>query len=176
MTECTKNIGGTMVKAVKGDITKTQADALVNPANSLLVMGGGVAGALKRAGGEEIEREAVRQAPVPVGQAVATTAGRLPARYVIHAPTMERPAMRTTAEKVFKATAAALRVAEDLGVDTVAFPGMGTGVGGVPPLEAAKAMMDAIKRHLEGESVLKQIILVAYTGDLLEAFCQALGE
>lgn len=175
MAGCTRIIGGVAVKAVKGDLTKIRADALVNPANSLLVMGGGVAGALKRAGGEEIEQEAIRQAPVPVGQAVVTAAGRLPARYVIHAPTMERPAMRTSAEKVFRATTAALRMAEGLGIDTVAFPGMGTGVGGVSPLEAAETMLEAIKRHLEKGSRLKQILLVAYTDELLEAFCQALG-
>ena len=174
MVECTTVIGRTTVRVIKGDITKVHADALVNPANSLLIMGGGVAGALKRAGGEEIEREALRHAPLPVGRAIATTAGRLPARYIIHTPTMERPAMRTTVDKIRQATIAALKLAEELGLKSLAFPGMGTGVGGVNPQDAAKAMVQAIKEHMEMGSNISYVLLVAYTQELFEAFCKEL--
>src|SRR5260370_32717250 len=96
------------IVAQQGDITKVKADAVVNPATSLGEMGGGVAGALRRVGGAEIEKEAMAQAPIPVGEAVQTAAGQLPFRYVIHAPTMEKPAEPTTVDKIRKATLAAL--------------------------------------------------------------------
>ncbi|MEA3458041.1 MAG: macro domain-containing protein, partial [Candidatus Thermoplasmatota archaeon] len=80
----------------QGDITQIDCDAIINPANSFGYMGGGVAGAIKRVGGKEIESEAVNKAPIVVGKAIATTAGDLPYEYVIHAPTMKRPAMRTS--------------------------------------------------------------------------------
>lgn len=86
---------GVKITVTIGDITVQQADAIVNPANSQLTMGGGAAGAIKRAGGNEIECQAIKRAPIPVGKAVATTAGRLKAKYVIHALTMQRPAMST---------------------------------------------------------------------------------
>jgi len=111
-------------------------------------MGGGVAGAIKRAGGPVIEEEAIQRAPVAVGEAVATTAGRLGAKYVIHAPTMARPVMDTNLTNVEKATTAALNVARELRVLSIAIPGMGTGVGGVPVREAAQTMIGAIRRHL----------------------------
>src|SRR5205807_5858876 len=85
---CDHPIGGARIRVVKGDITALPCEAIVNAANSHLWMGGGVAGAIKRRGGPEIEQEAMRRGPVPVGEAVATGAGRLPARYVIHAVTM----------------------------------------------------------------------------------------
>lgn len=167
------------VRVVKGDITEQHVDAIVNPANSLMLMGGGVAGAIKRKGGEVIEREARKHAPVPVGKAVATTAGKLPAKYVIHAPTMEEPGMRTTFDKVVKAIIAALRVARDLGVKKLAFPGMGTGVGGLTPEEGARAFVEAFRRFSQeggfrGWDV--EILLVAFTDDLYEAFTKVVAE
>ncbi|MEA1904456.1 MAG: macro domain-containing protein [Candidatus Hadarchaeota archaeon] len=138
-------IGGLTVEVKRSDLTKENADAICNPANSLMYMGGGAAGALKRAGGEEIEREALGQAPVPVGKAIATTAGKLRARWVVHAPTMERPAMRTTGEKVYLATRAALERAAGIGAKSIVIPGMGTGVGGVSYGDASRAMVKAIE-------------------------------
>jgi len=137
---CWELPGGARLVVVEGDITKARVDAIVNPANSLLVMGGGVAGAIKRAGGPEIEEEARRMAPVPVGRAVSTGAGRLPAKYVIHAPTMERPAMRIPLENAVKATRAALEEAKRLGVESIAFPAMGAGVGGLSVRDVAREM------------------------------------
>lgn len=171
---CSKTIRGVVVEVLLADITRLRVDAIVNPANSLMVMGGGVARAIRRAGGAEIEEEARGYAPVPVGSAVATGAGRLPARYVIHAPTMERPAMRTTPEKVRAATRAALRKAEDLKVDSIALPGMGTGVGGVPFDRASKVMVEAIAEHVAQGSRLRRIVLAAIEEELANAFCSAL--
>ncbi len=156
----------------EGDLTQLRVDAIVNPANSFGKMGGGVAGAIRRAGGKEIEAEAVARAPIPVGQAVATTAGKLPAQYVIHAPTMEKPTQRTSVEKVKQAVAAALRTADALGLRTLAFPGMGTGVGKVPPREAAEAMVSVIRSFSPGS--LQRVILVDRNKRMVESFRKAL--
>jgi O-acetyl-ADP-ribose deacetylase (regulator of RNase III) len=168
-------IGELRVVVLRGDITKVSADAIVNPANSLMIMGGGVAGAIKRAGGEEIEREAMGRAPVPIGAAIVTGAGRLGARYIIHAPTMERPAMATTPENVYLAARAALLKAKELGLNSVAFPGLGTGVGGLPYDEAARAMLRAIAEFKDSPHP-RQVLLVAYDEQLYRAFRRRLRE
>jgi O-acetyl-ADP-ribose deacetylase (regulator of RNase III) len=165
---------GVKIIAEKGDITKLEVDAIVNAANSMLIMGGGVAGAILKAGGREIQEEALKHAPVPVGKAVATKAGKLKAKCVIHAPTMERPAMRIHRENAQLATKGALECAKHLKIGSVAFPGMGTGVGGLNPEEAAQGMVQEIKRHIDKETTLKQIILVGFTADLTQAFQNAL--
>jgi len=157
-----------------GDITKLEVDAIVNAANSLLIMGGGVAGAILRAGGKEIQQEANKKAPVPVGKAIATSAGKLRVKCVIHAPTMEKPAMQTTVANVKLATKGALDCAEYLGVRSVAFPGMGTGVGGLNLEAAAEVMVDEIKRHVESGIPLKKIMLVGFNINLTHAFEGAL--
>ncbi len=159
-----------VVSVERGDITQIQVDAIVNPANSRLIMGGGVAGAIKRTGGFAIEEEAVRRAPVAVGEAIATTAGKLQARYVIHAPTMSRPAMNTDLTSVEKATTAALRAARELRLSSIAIPGMGTGVGGVPVQEAAQTMVEAIRRHLSEGTTLKHVVLISIDDSLTSAF------
>jgi O-acetyl-ADP-ribose deacetylase (regulator of RNase III) len=163
-------IGDSVITVVRGDITRSQAEAIVNPANSKLIMGGGVAGAIRRAGGPAIEREALERAPIRVGEAIATNAGKLAARYVIHAPTMRLPAMSTDLESVEKATSAALRVAKALGLSSIAIPGMGTGVGGVPVVEAAQTMVGAIRQHLSEGTNPKHIFLVSTDETLIRAF------
>jgi O-acetyl-ADP-ribose deacetylase (regulator of RNase III) len=162
----TLTCNSTTVELVQGDITAIECHAVVNPANSLMIMGGGVAGALRRAAGEEVEAEARKHAPVPVGKAISTHAGRLAPRiqYIIHAPTMERPAMRTTTEKVKKAARAALREAARLGVSCVALPAMGAGVGGLTAKESLEAMLEAVDEILSsGEKIPERILIVAYT-------------
>jgi len=154
-----------MIRVKKGDITKEEVDAIVNPANSLGIMGGGVALAIKKAGGNIIEEEAMKRAPIKVGEAIATVAGKLKCKYVIHAPTMERPAMKTNVEKVRLATRAALKLARELGIKSIAFPAMGTGVGGLSYDDAAKAMIEEFKEFEE-----LNIILVAFDSEALEAF------
>lgn len=124
-------LGNTILAVAIGDLTKASAEAVVNPANSQMIMGGGAAGALKKAGGREIEDEALAKAPVPVGEAIITRAGRLPARFVIHAPTMEAPSMRIPLANAYKASLAAFKAAEAAGIESVALPAMGAGVGGL---------------------------------------------
>ncbi len=162
---------------VEGDITMARVDAIVNAANSLLIMGGGVAGAIKRRGGEIIEKEAVKKAPVPVGEAVVTTAGRLAARYVIHAPTMERPAMRIPLENAVKATKAALGKAEELCIGSIAFPAMGAGVGGLNVRDVAREMALVVGSHKP--RCLEKVVFVAYGRkayhDMVEGVREALG-
>ena len=159
-----------IITIVRGDITQSQAEAIVNPANSRLIMGGGVAGAIRRAGGPTIEKEALQRAPIAIGDATATNAGKLAARYVIHAPTMALPAMSTDLESVEKATSAALRVASNLGLSSIAVPGMGTGVGEVPVDDAAQTIVCAIRKHLLEGTTLKHIFLVSIDRDLIIAF------
>ncbi|OYT40685.1 MAG: O-acetyl-ADP-ribose deacetylase [Candidatus Altiarchaeales archaeon ex4484_43] len=159
----------------KGDITKERVDAIVNPANSRGTMGGGVAGAIKGAGGDEIEREAIEHAPIKVGEAIATTAGKLPADFVIHAPTMEMPAQKISIENVERATYGALECAKNLGIKSIAFPGMGTGVGGVAKEDAAKCMVNTIRRFLNTEKPnLSTIVLVGFDNELVKEFRESL--
>jgi len=158
----------------KGDLTRVSADAIVNAANNALWMGGGVAGALKRAGGKEIEEEAVKLGPIPVGEAVVTGAGALKARYVIHAAVMATD-LATDAEKIRTATQNSLLRAEELGLKSVAFPALGTGVGGFPYSRAAEVMIDAVNEHLAGDSCLEEVLFVLYSDEAFEAFEKRLG-
>ncbi len=151
----------------RGDITQIDCDAIVNPANSFGYMGGGVAGAIKRIGGIEIENEAISKAPINIGKAIATTAGNLPCKYVIHAPTMEKPAMKIGVENVKLATHAALDLGVELNLKTIAIPGMGTGVGRVPVEDAAKAITGIAK---EFENKFEKIILVDRNQDMANSF------
>jgi len=163
----------------KGDITKLDTDAIVNAANNRLWMGGGVAGAIKRAGGEEIEREAVSKGPIQVGEAVATGAGRLKARYVIHAAAMgydERGRMiPPTEETIRQATRNSLLRAEELGLKSIAFPALGTGVGGFPLKEAARIMIQTVKEHLAEGSCLEKVVFALYSDAAYEAFKEELA-
>ncbi len=167
-------LGDLVVEVKQGDLTKQAADAICNPANSLMYVGGGAAGALKRAGGEAIERDALKHAPVPVGNAIATTAGKLQARWVVHAPTMERPAMRTTDEKVYRATLAALRCADEVGAENIVIPGMGTGVGGVSCENAAREMIKALQEFSSAAKSLKKIVLCDLGDEMVNAWRDAL--
>ena len=154
----------------KGDITKERCDAIVNPANSYGLMGGGVALAIRNVGGSEIEKEALEKRPTPVGSAIATTAGRLPARFVIHSPTMKHPAEHIGLENVEKATHAALECAKELGLGSIAFPGMGTGVGGVRKEDAARVMVETIKKFITEMKPDMEIILIGFDDELTDAF------
>jgi len=164
---------GVRIAALTGDITQQKVDAVVNPANSKGIMGGGAALAMKEAGGEQIEKDAVANAPIRLGKAIATTAGRLPARYVFHAPTMTLPSEKANAKATDQAVSASLRLANQMGVKSVAFPGMGTGVGGVPAEEAAAAMVNAVKFFLDFNvgrpGSLKEIVFVDLNGDVEKA-------
>src|SRR2546425_5364060 len=134
------SIGQVSLETERGDISKANVDAVVNAANNHLWMGAGVAGALKRAGGSEIEREAVAKGPVEIGEAVVTGGGALPAKYVIHAAVMGQD-LQTDQSKIRKATRNSLIRARELGIASIAFPALGTGVGGVPPGPGAEGMI-----------------------------------
>jgi len=164
------------ISVITGDITKLKVDAIVNPANSMLLMGGGVAGAIKKVGGKEIEDAALKSAPISVGKAIATNAGKLKAKYVIHAPTMEKPAMQTTVDNVKLAMEGALNCAERLGIKNIAFPGMGTGVGGLSLDEASEIMVEQIKNHIDLRTSLKEIVLVGFSNELASAFKGAINK
>lgn len=162
------------IEIQQGSILEAAVEAIVNAANSQGWMGGGVAGAIKRVAGKRVEEEAVTQGPIPVGEAVLTSGGKTRFRGIIHAPTMERPAMRIPVDNVGKATTAALRLAEEKGFTAIALPGMGTGVGGVDRKAAAVSMIHAI-RQFPAER-LQRILLVDIDPAMVEAWRQALEE
>lgn len=161
------------VRLRKGDITESSTDAIVNAANSALWMGAGVAGAIKRAGGQEIEDEAVGKGPIPVGEAVATGAGALKAELVIHAAAMGGDLV-TGADEIKSATRRSLLLAEELGVKSIAFPALGTGVGGFSYSRAAQIMIGTVSQHLAGESGLEEVLFVLYDDEAYAAFDEAL--
>jgi O-acetyl-ADP-ribose deacetylase (regulator of RNase III) len=156
---------------VEGDITALEVDAIGNAANDHLWMGAGVAGAIKRAGGDEIEREAVAKGPIEAGDAVATGAGRLPARYVIHGAVMGQD-LRTDGELIRKATGRCLEVADDLGCESLALPAFGTGVGGFRLDECARLMV-GVARAYEPRS-LRRLVFAVYGREAEQAFRSAL--
>ena len=160
------------LEVVSGDITALQVDAIANAANNHLWMGAGVAGAIKRAGGEEIEREAVAKGPIEVGDAVATSAGRLPARWVIHGAVMGQD-LRTNADLVRRTTESCLRLANELGAESLALPAFGTGVGGFPLEECARIMVDAAREH-QGPP-LERVVFAVFGDEAKAAFEGALG-
>lgn len=173
MSSFERTYKGVRLKIVTGDITKMKVDAIVNPANSLMFMGGGVAGAIKRSGGAEIETEALKKAPVKVGKAIDTKAGRLSAKFVIHTPTMARPAMQINKKNIELAMQGALRCAYSLKISSLAFSGLGTGVGGISMETAANIMMQKTKSHIDELTMLKEVIFVGYRIDAAKEFEKA---
>lgn len=158
------------IRIVKGDITELQVDAIVNAANNKLVMGGGVAGAIKRKGGKIIEEEAVKKGPIKIGEAVATSGGKLAAKYVIHAATMAMD-FKTDEAKIRNSSKKSLKVAEELKIKSLAFPALGCGVGRFPLLASAKIMAQETLKHLrETKSSLKEIIFCLYDQKAFEVF------
>ena len=158
------------LEVVDGDITELRVDAIANAANTMLRHGGGVAGAISRAGGPEVQRESDERAPIGLGDAVETTAGDMPARWVIHAATMELGGP-TSAGIIEQATRSTLAKAEELGARSLALVAFGTGVGGFPIDDAARIMVGAAREH-SGD--LERIVFAVH-GDAAErAFRDAL--
>ena len=151
------------LEVIAGDITQLDVDAITNAANTQLKHGGGVAAAISGAAGPELQRESDEKAPIGLGDAVETSAGELPARYVIHAATMELGGP-TSAEIIERATRSTLAKAEELGCRSLALVAFGTGVGGFPLDEAARIMVDAAREH---EGALERIVF-AVRGDEAE--------
>ncbi len=160
------------LEVVDGDITALDVDAIANAANDGLWMGAGVAGAIKRAGGEEIEREAIAKGPIPVGSAVATGAGRLRARYVIHGAVMGRD-LRTNADLIERTTRSCLEVADGLGCESLALPAFGTGVGGFSLDECARIMVGAARAY--EPKTLRRLVFAVCGVDAAASFAAALN-
>src|SRR3954449_7696737 len=161
-----------MIEVVQADVTKLDVDAIANAANTRLLHGGGVAGAIARAGGPVIQEESRAKAPLGLGEAVETSAGDMPARWVIHAATMELD-FRTDAEIIERATRSTLARAEELGARSLALVAFGTGVGGVPVDEAARIMVGVARDH---EGRCERIIFAVHGADAERAFRAAVGE
>jgi len=137
------------IKLIHDDICFSECDAIINPSNTHCYMGGGVAGALKKKGGTEIEEAAVHQGPIPIGEAIITQGGKLRVPYVIHAPTMEQPEGISNVYYINEALHAAFNIAKEKGLRRIALPGMGTGIGGVSFEEAADIMTNVLAEFWE---------------------------
>jgi O-acetyl-ADP-ribose deacetylase len=162
------------IEVAQADITKLDVDAIANAANTELRHGGGVAGAISRAGGREVQAESDRAAPIGLGDAVETTAGEMPCRWVIHAATMELGGP-TSAEIIRRATASTLAKADELGARSLAMVAFGTGVGGFPLEEAARIEVEEVRRHLERGSGLERVVF-AVRGEEAERVFRAAAE
>lgn len=163
------------IEVTRADITKLEVDAIANAANTDLQHGGGVAGAIVRAGGRSIQEESDALAPIGLGDAVPTGAGELPARWVIHAATMELGGP-TSAEIIRAATAATLVAADDLGAKSLGLVAFGTGVGGFPVADAARIEVEEVRRHLaEPDSGLELVVFAVFGDDAEGAFAVALN-
>jgi O-acetyl-ADP-ribose deacetylase len=158
------------LEVTQSDVTKLEVDAIANAANTELKHGGGVAAAISRAGGPEVQRESDERAPIGLGEAIETTAGDMPARWVIHAATMELGGP-TSAEIIEQATRSTLAKAEELGCRSVALVAFGTGVGGFPLDEAALLMVAAAREH---EGGLERIVFAVRDDEAERAFSAAL--
>ena len=157
------------IEVAQIDITKLEVDAIANAANTELRHGGGVAGAISRAGGPQVQAESDRAAPIALGEAVETTAGEMPCRWVIHAATMELGGP-TSAEIIRRATASTLAKADELGARSLALVAFGTGVGGFPIEEAARIEVEEVRRHLEAGSGLERVVFAVRGEDAARAF------
>ncbi|MBN1530301.1 MAG: macro domain-containing protein [Thermoleophilaceae bacterium] len=158
------------LEVLQADVTKLEVDAIANAANTRLMHGGGVAGAIARAGGPDVQRESAERAPIGLGEAVETTAGDMPARWVIHAATME-PGGPTSAAIIERATRSTLEVAERLGARSLALVAFGTGVGGFSLDEAARIMVAVAGEH---EGGLERIVFAVHGDEAERAFGAAL--
>lgn len=167
------------IEAIVGDITSVNTDAIVNAANNDLWMGAGVAGAIKRAGGDEIEQEAVAKGPIEIGEAVVTAAGKLPHKRVVHAAAMGYQGgqmVPATAESIRDATTASLRMADEEGLSSIAFPALGTGVGGFRIDECAEIMVGAARQYVSNAHTtnLSRIVFVLRDEDDRHTFQRVL--
>lgn len=154
---------------VQGDLTEMDVDAIVNAANNDLQLGGGVAGAIRRKGGDSIQQGCDAIGSVPIGGAAITTAGNLRARFVIHAASMQLGG-ETTARALRSSTAHALRIAAEKNLHTIAFPAVGTGIAGFPLAECAPIMLHEVAQHLKAGTSLEKIYFVLFDARALETF------
>jgi O-acetyl-ADP-ribose deacetylase (regulator of RNase III) len=162
----------------QGDLTEMDVDAIVNAANNDLQLGGGLAGVIRRRGGESIQRECNQIGAIPLGGAAITSGGRLKAPHILHAASMELGG-HTTSRALRGSTAHALRIAAEKGLRTIAFPAVGTGIGGFPLSECAAIMLREAAEHLKRPTTLEKIYFVLFDSKALAAFekeLRAMGE
>jgi O-acetyl-ADP-ribose deacetylase (regulator of RNase III) len=163
-----------VIEVLDTDITTLEIDAIANAANTRLLHGGGVAGAIARAGGPAVQEESHARAPIGLGEAVETTAGDMPARWVIHAATME-PGGPTSADVIRRATASTLQRADALGARSLALVAFGTGVGGFPVEEAARIEVEEVRRALDDGGGLERVVFAVRGDEARRAFERALA-
>jgi O-acetyl-ADP-ribose deacetylase len=154
---------------LQGDLTEMDVDAAVNAANNDLQLGGGVAGAIRRKGGDQIQRECNDIGSIPVGGAAITSGGKLRARFVIHAASMQLGG-ETTAHALRSSTAHSLRIAAEKGLRTIAFPAVGTGIAGFPIPECARIMLREVAEHLKKPTSIEKIYFVLFDAQALSEF------
>jgi O-acetyl-ADP-ribose deacetylase (regulator of RNase III) len=159
----------TRIHIEQGDLTGYRVDAIVNAANNDLILGGGLAGAIRRVGGPSIQDECDTLGPIPLGDAAVTSAGNLPCRYVIHQASM-RLGGKTSSETLESSTRAALRLAEERRITSVAFPAVGTGIAGFPVRDCAEIMLREVLRHLQGPTDLKDVYFVLFDSNTATIF------
>ena len=162
------------IEVQQADITKLEVDAIANAANTRLRHGGGVAGAISRAGGPSVQAESDERAPIELGEAVETSAGEMPCRWVIHAATMELGGP-TSAEIIRRATVSTLAKADELGAKSVALVAFGTGVGGFPLDRAAEIEVEEVRRHLDSGSSIERVVFAVRGDDADAAFRSAMS-
>src|ERR1700729_398338 len=162
----------------RGDITEMETDAIVNAANNDLQLGGGVAGAIRRKGGDAIQRECNEIGSIPVGSAAITSGGNLKASFAIHAASMQLGGS-TSAKDLRSSTAIALKIAADKKLKTIAFPAVGTGIAGFPMRECAEIMTEEAAKHLSGSTSIEKIYFVLFDDEarkLFENAAQKIGK
>jgi O-acetyl-ADP-ribose deacetylase len=157
------------IEILKGDLTEMDVDAIVNAANNDLQHGGGVAGAIRRKGGSIIQEESNAIGSIPIGGAAITSGGKLKARYVIHAASMQLGGL-TTAHALRSSTAHSLRIAAQKGLKTIAFPAVGTGIAGFPMEECAEIMLAEVIANLAKKTSLEKVSFVLFGDDALHIF------
>jgi O-acetyl-ADP-ribose deacetylase (regulator of RNase III) len=160
---------------LQGDLTEMDVDAVVNAANNDLQLGGGVAGAIRREGGDQIQRECDDIGSISVGAAAITSGGNLRARFVIHAASMQLGG-ETTAHALRSSTAHCLRIAAKKGLRTIAFPAVGTGIACFPVSECARIMLCEAAEHLKQPTSLEKIYFVLFDAQALSEFEKVRGE
>ena len=162
-------INKSVIELIQGDITELETDAIVNAANGQLVLGGGVAGAIRKKGGPAIQQECNKKAPISVGQAVITTGGDLKAKYVIHA-VGPRMGEGNEDEKLRNATLNSLKVADENNLDSIAFCAISTGIFGYPIERCAKIMLETTMDYLKEETMLKRVVFCLYDSRSYDIF------
>lgn len=163
------------ISIIQGDITESAAGAIVNAANNDLMLGAGVAGAIRKKGGPEIQKECDAIGPIPLGEAAITTGGKLKASYVIHAASMQLGG-RTTEENLRASTRNSLRRAEEKGIESIAFPAIGTGIAGFPVDRCAEVMLEVARDHLRGKTAIRRVEFVLFDRSAYEVFTRTLAK